>query len=148
MESQKYDILLADDDPDDCMFFQHVLDELRIKASVHMVNNGVELMTFLESQSSHLPGVLFLDLNMPCKSGLECLSEIKENQKLKQLPVIICSTSSNPEVMDILYDKGAHYYIRKPSAFAELKSVIKKALLFMEQNKLPHPLKENFVIHP
>ncbi len=144
-----YDILLADDDPDDCMFFKDALDELAVVAAFTTVNNGVELINFLESKTiDQFPDVLFLDLNMPRKSGLECLSELKQNKTLKQIPVIIFSTSSNPEVMDLLYDKGAQYYIRKPADFANLKSVIYKALCLSNQNRMLQPPKESFVIQP
>lgn len=148
METDNLNILLADDDEDDCMFFKDALDELALPSSLNTVNNGVELMSLLESNSINLPHVLFLDLNMPRKSGFECLSEIKQNEKLKQLPVIIYSTSSNPDMIDLLYCKGAHYYIRKPADFANLKSVIHKALSLTVQTKLLPPSKEFFLIQP
>jgi CheY-like chemotaxis protein len=149
MANQYYDILLADDDPDDCMFFKDALSELALDAALNTVNNGVELMHFLESQTiKQFPDVLFLDLNMPRKSGLECLSELKQNETLKQIPVIIYSTSSNPAMMQLLYDKGAQYYIRKPADFTNLKSVIYKALCLSNQNKMVQPPKESFMIQP
>src|SRR5215203_94230 len=102
-----FKILLADDDEDDCMFFKEALDELSLPVSLNTVGDGVELMDFLKSNLINLPHVLFLDLNMPRKTGFECLSEIKQNEKLKQLPVIIYSTSANPDVIESLYNNGA-----------------------------------------
>ncbi len=148
MQADSLKILLADDDADDCLFFKDALDELPVTASLNTVKNGVELMSLLKSNSINLPHVLFLDLNMPRKTGFECLSEIKQNENLKQLLVIVYSTSSNPEVMDLLYHKGAHYYIRKPADFVNLKSVIHKALSLTVQTKLLPPSKENFLIQP
>lgn len=148
MVADIYNIILADDDEDDRMFFKDALDEISFNASVNTVNNGVQLMDFLESNPANFPDVLFLDLNMPRKTGLECLSEIKQNEKLKQLPVIIYSTSANPEVMDLLYNQGAHYYIRKPGNFANLKSVITKVLSMGRRNNFVQPSKENFLVHP
>ncbi|MEP6465191.1 MAG: response regulator [Parafilimonas sp.] len=148
METNNFNILLADDDEDDCMFFKEALDELCLPVALNTVGDGVELINLLESNSVHLPQVLFLDLNMPRKTGLECLSEIKQNEKLKKLPVIIYSTSSNPEVMDLLYRKGAQHYIRKPADFANLKSVINKAIALSGLNKMLQPAKEKFVIQP
>jgi len=148
MKTDSFKILLGDDDEDDCMFFRDALEELSFPASLNIVNNGVELMSFLESNSINLPHVLFLDLNMPLKAGSECLLEIKQNEKLKKLPVVIFSTSANPEVMESLYKKGAQHYIKKPSDFENLKSVIHKALIFIGENKFVQPPKENFLILP
>ncbi|MEO8086808.1 MAG: response regulator [Bacteroidota bacterium] len=148
MPTKNYNILLADDDEDDRMFFKEALSELSISASLDTVGNGEELMNFLEDNKINLPHVLFLDLNMPRKTGFECLSEIKQDVKLRRLPVIIYSTSLNPEVMELLYNKGAQHYIRKPAEFAKLKSVINKALSLSGKNKIVQPPKENFVIQP
>ncbi|CAN5361354.1 response regulator [soil metagenome] len=148
MPNRKYNILLADDDEDDRMFFKEALENLSLSASLNTVDNGVELMNFLENNTFNLPHVLFLDLNMPRKTGFECLSEIKLNQRLKQLPVIIYSTSSNPEEMELLYNNGALHYIRKPADFTKLKSVIRKAISLSREHKIAQPLKEDFVIQP
>ncbi|SMG26561.1 response regulator [Arenibacter troitsensis] len=143
-----FQILLADDDEDDCMFFREALEELSLCATLKTVNNGVELMNFLENNLLNLPQMLFLDLNMPRKSGAECLSEIKQNVKFKHLPVIIYSTSSNIDVMDQLYGEGAHYYIRKPADFSNLKSVIRRTIdLILQKDVLPST-REEFVIQP
>lgn len=143
-----FQILLADDDEDDCMFFREALDELSLCATLKTVNNGVELMNFLENNLLNLPQMLFLDLNMPRKSGAECLEEIKQSEKFKHLPVIIYSTSSNIDVMDQLYGKGAQYYIRKPADFSNLKSVISRTIdLILQKNVLPS-CREEFEIQP
>jgi CheY-like chemotaxis protein len=99
-----------------------------------IVNHGEELMDFLE-RTQYLPDVLFLDLNMPRKNGFECLAEIKQSNKLKLLPVIVISTSSEPSIVDMAYEKGARYYIRKPNEYAELVRVIRDAIIAI--TKLP-----------
>ncbi len=148
MTNMDFQILLADDDEDDCMFFREALDELSLCATLKTVNNGVELMNFLENNFLNLPQMLFLDLNMPRKSGAECLEEIKQSEKFKHLPVIIYSTSSNIDVMDQLYGKGAQYYIRKPADFSNLKSVISRTIdLILQKNVLPS-CREEFEIQP
>src|SRR6187455_1404935 len=116
-----HNLLLADDDIDDCIFFEYALEELPISTTLFTVNDGIHLMDFLSAKADNLPDVLFLDLNMPRKSGFECLTEIKLIDKLKDLPVIIFSTSLNMEVVDLLYERGAHYYIRKPRHYNDLK---------------------------
>ncbi|MEQ8471716.1 MAG: response regulator [Marinoscillum sp.] len=148
MASEKLNILFADDDADDCMFFKEALKELSIDASITFVKNGVELMEYLKKNASNLPHVLFLDLNMPLKPGFDCLCEIRETESLKELPIIIYSTSAITEVMDLLYANGAHYYIRKPADFSHLKSVIQKAISLCTPNRIQQPEKEEFVIQP
>ncbi len=139
-------LLLADDDDDDCMFFKEALEELPLNSSLKTVKNGEQLMDLLTTKLVTLPDILFLDINMPRKTGVECLSEIKRNEKLKQLPVIIYSTSLNHEVVDLLYEKGAHWYIRKPGDFKKLKKIILEALTNTVENNLQRPSKEKFVI--
>jgi CheY-like chemotaxis protein len=120
-------ILLADDDADDCALFKEALDELKDDSQLTTVCNGEKLMQLLYT-SEHLPDVLFLDLNMPLKNGFECLSEIKRNENLCRLPVIIISTSFDRTTADRLYKNGAKHCIRKPNDFEKLKEVIHDAL--------------------
>lgn len=143
-----HNLLLADDDCDDCLFFQEALNELALECRLTTVNDGVELMTFLNNHSGPLPEALFLDLNMPLKSGFECLTEIKSIETLKEIPVIIFSTSFDLKVIDKLYDKGATYYIRKPGAFDDLKKVINEAVQLVSNNYYLQPERSGFIIQP
>ena len=145
MKAASFNLLLADDDTDDRMFFEEALEELPISTSLKMVNDGERLMELLTAKPEPFPDILFLDLNMPRKTGIECLTEIKRNENLKTLPVIIYSTSLDPEIVNMLYEQGAHLYIRKPGEFTKLKKVILEALTITGPN-LPKPSKENFVI--
>ncbi len=138
-------LLLADDDPDDCTFFKDALSATRLPASLQIVNDGVELMHHLRSTQSELPEILFLDLNMPKKSGFECLEEIKDEESLKHLPVVVFSTSADRNNSDSLYEKGAHYYIRKPADFNSLQSVIERVITLITSSPV-RPQKENFVL--
>jgi CheY-like chemotaxis protein len=147
--NKEYNLLLADDDDDDCDFFKEALDEISVTANLSMVHDGVQLMERLENTAlNNLPDVVFLDLNMPRKNGLECLAEIKANQKLQNLPVIIFSTSLDSEIVDNLYKKGASYYIRKPGDFSKLKKVIEKALTTASENQFKQPERTNFILQP
>lgn len=138
-------LLLADDDIDDCSLFMEVLRELPLITQLSMVHNGEQLVQLLLKLAT-LPAALFLDLNMPRKNGLECLAEIKKHNKLKDLPVIIYSTSFEPAVIELLYSKGAHYYIRKPAEFPKLKQVIHRGIMLAINSIGPQPKKENFVL--
>ncbi len=125
---KQLNILLADDDADDCNFFKEALEELQLSVNLTTVHGGDELMKLLTNETNELPHVLFLDINMPRKNGFECLSEIKQNEKLKDLPVVIFSTSSSQDNINRVFKIGAHIYIRKPGDFSQLMQVIHHAL--------------------
>jgi CheY-like chemotaxis protein len=121
-------ILLADDDKDDRLLFSIALEELSVPSKLATFEDGEKLMNYLFENNDQLPDVIFLDLNMPRKGGLECLSEIKQTKKLKDLPLIIFSTSNSRDMIDKAFRNGADVYIQKPSDFSQLKQVIFHAL--------------------
>jgi CheY-like chemotaxis protein len=146
MSFKQLNILLADDDTDDCIFFKQALHELILPTFLTAVHDGEQLMQFLTDEKNELPNILFLDLNMPRKNGFECLSEIKLSEKLKLLPVIVFSTSFEQEVVNMLYQNGAQYFIRKPSEFSQFKKIIQQSLALVAQGDISQPTKENFVL--
>ncbi|PKQ44771.1 response regulator [Confluentibacter flavum] len=139
-------ILLADDDKDDCLLFIEALDELQLQTTLTLVHDGEQLMQLLLKNSKNIFDVLFLDLNMPRKNGFACFEEIKNNDKLKSLPVIIFSTSCDRSVADQFYKKGAHHYICKPADFSELRKIIQKALLLISEKNSSQPPKEKYLL--
>lgn len=146
MSQTQLDLLLADDDTDDCNFFKEALKELPVATKLRTVNDGAQLMQLLSAKEEILPDALYLDLNMPRKNGVHCLTEIKQNERLKKLPVIIFSTSFDEEVVDLLYKLGANYYIRKPAEFSNLKKIIWQSLNLISNSNKNQPSKENFTI--
>ncbi len=146
MKSNQLNILLADDDQDDCQFFKTAVQELLPSTNLKAVHDGEQLMKYLTAETNALPHVLFLDLNMPRKNGFECLSEIKQNEKLKNLPVIMFSTSFEQEVVNQLYQNGAQYFIRKPSEFSKFKKIIQQTLTIIAKENILQPTRENFVL--
>lgn len=146
MKAPAINLLLADDDSDDRLFFKEALEELRLSVTLSSVQDGEQLMDFLSTNSGHLPSVLFLDLNMPRKNGFECLTEIKKDSLLKDLPVVVFSTSFDPETINHLYENGAQYYIRKPAEFSKLKTVINDAIRLSTLTDALQPSIENFVL--
>ena len=134
MKLKQLNILLADDDKDDCLFFKDALGELLPSTNFTAVHDGEQLMQLLSDQTNKLPDVLFLDLSMPRKNGYECLTEIKENIKLKGIPIIMFSTSYSRdknyerEMINTLNKIGAQDYIRKPGGFEQLKQAIHRSL--------------------
>jgi CheY-like chemotaxis protein len=146
MAANELRVLLADDDIDDRAFFKEALEELQLPTRLTIVNDGDQLMKLLLKNTSPLPHVLFLDINMPRKNGFECLTEIKLNDKLKALPVILYSTSSDQDVMDRLYQNGALHFIRKPFDFLQFKRVLHYSLTLIMQETSLQRTKNNFVL--
>ena len=126
-------IIHADDDIDDRVFFRQALSEIQIDTRLKSFRDGELLMNYLTT-SKELPHILFLDLSMPRKTGFECLAEIKENENLKNIPVVVFTTSFGrnaafeQSLMNTLTSIGALEYIRKPNNFADLKKVIYDSL--------------------
>ena len=146
MNLEHLNILLADDDGDDCLFFKEALGGFVLSTHLTTVPNGEHLMHLLINKTNKLPDVLFLDLNMPRKNGFECLLEIKENTQLKNLSVVIFSTSFEQEVVNTLYKNGAQHFIRKPSEFSQFKKIIQQTLTLIAQDNISKPTLENFVV--
>jgi len=140
-------IVLADDDDDDRLFFKDAIEELKVKTVVTTVKDGVELMEYLNKSETHLPNLLFLDLNMPRKSGMECLKEIRSNHKLKDLSIAIYSTSAMEKDIEETFVKGANIYIKKPNDFEVLKELITKVININWQYHTSGFNRENFLLY-
>ena len=139
-------ILLADDDEDDRLFFKDAIEEVKVKTIVTIVNDGVQLMDHLNKPEIRLPNVVFLDLNMPRKGGMECLKEIRSNTKLKDISIAIYSTSASEEDIEETFVKGANIYIKKPNDFAELKRILAQVISLNWQYHTSGLNKENFLL--
>jgi CheY-like chemotaxis protein len=148
MEDIKFHLLLADDDLDDCEFFEEALMDMPFYIKFTKVGNGAELMGFLSTKEGKQSDIIFIDLNMPRKSGMECVVEIKSSDKLSDIPLVIFSTSLESTVVSDLFEIGASYYIQKPTEFANLKRVIKKAIMLISNNELKARSMEQFIIQP
>jgi len=127
----KYDqksthILFSDDDTDDALLFTQAADLLRSPILLSFAEDGEQLMKYLAKEN--LPDMIFLDLNMPVKNGMECLQEIRSNKSLDWLPVIVYTTSDNAEDVDKCYELGANLYVVKPTSFESIIKTLKKIL--------------------
>lgn len=146
MQEDYINIILADDDEDDRMFFTDAFEELKITTKVKTFNDGVHLMDYLNTEDSVYPNVLFLDLNMPRKSGLECLKEIKKIDKLNDMAIAIYSTSASEEDIEKTFVMGANIYIKKPSDFKTLKKVLQEVVTINWQYHTNGLNKDNFLL--
>jgi len=139
-------VLLTDDDENDRLIFKEILDEMDRNITVHMVNDGRQLMDFLTTENNPLPHIIFLDLNMPNMSGIECLKEIRSNEKYNDISIAIYSTSTSKKDIDDTFRHGANIYITKPAAYNELKKVLEKSLSAVRINRNSDFDRSNFVL--
>ncbi|MFY8350488.1 response regulator [Pseudoalteromonas sp. SSM20] len=132
-EVRRINILMADDDEDDRLLTQDALEESRVLNNLYFVNDGVELLAYLNNQAPFedtqkypRPSIILLDLNMPRMDGREALKRIKETPHLRAIPVVILTTSKQEEDKLRGYDLGAASYITKPVTFEGLVELMKQ----------------------
>ena len=125
-------ILMADDDADDRLMTREAFEASHLKNDLKFVENGVELLDYLyrrdkyaDPESSPRPSIILLDLNMPKKDGREALEEIKKDPNLRNIRIIVLTTSKAEEDIYRTYNLGAASYITKPVTFESLVDVVK-----------------------
>ncbi|MBP1839850.1 response regulator [Formosa algae] len=125
-------LYLADDDETDRTFFQEAFDTIISDINVISFDNGVTLMDNLLNENNPLPQAIYLDLNMPLMNGIECLSDIKNEIKLQNIPIFIYSSTIDSSVIDQLQNNGANLYLVKPNSFDRLVSTLRHSLDYLE----------------
>jgi CheY-like chemotaxis protein len=121
-------LLLAEDDTEDAEIFRDILNDISSGINLLVVANGLLLMNHLHT-TEELPDIIFLDMNMPLKNGLQCLREIKDFEKWQHVRIIILSTSSQPELVKTAYELGAELYLEKPTSYPKFKTLLKECLM-------------------
>lgn len=118
-------ILLADDDMEDCFLFKKALFQLAPGLEVSTVNDGDQIADAIASQN---PDLIFLDLNLPCKSGMQCLQDLKEDNRSRNVPVVVYSTSGSQQDINLSYGFGASLYIQKPFLYTDLLETFRQVI--------------------
>ena len=124
-------ILIADDDADDRMLMLDAFEEANLSNPIDFVEDGVELMEFLKHEGKYvnlendfLPGIILLDLNMPRKDGRAALEEIRADEKLRMIPIVVLTTSKSEEDILGTYNLGVNSFITKPVTFENLVEMV------------------------
>jgi CheY-like chemotaxis protein len=127
-------ILMAEDNPTDVMLTKEALAHAKVLNTLHVVEDGMEAMDFLHRRGKHTkaprPDLILLDLNMPRKNGQEVLAEIKDDPKLKHIPVVILTTSKAEEDVVKAYGLYANCYVIKPVDFDVFAEVVRSIQQF------------------
>ena len=134
----------ADDDADDLEYFKDAVSLIGKKITLFTYQNSSKFLEKVRANKLQ-EGIVFLDLNMPGKTGFDILKEMRQADDLKELPVVVYSTSNNPNSIDVSMLLGANLYAVKPNNFPAVKSLIEKIIdINWSQFK---PAKENFLIN-
>jgi CheY-like chemotaxis protein len=110
-------VLLAEDDQEQCFFFRKALAQVDAGIKYSEVNDGDELLKFL---GLFIPDILFLDLNMPCRNGIECIREIRADKVYDSLPLVVFTISAQENAIQTAYESGANLYFIKPTRYVQL----------------------------
>jgi CheY-like chemotaxis protein len=135
MDNHVLNIYLADDDDADQFLFKEALDEMQMKTRLTLADSGVHLLKLLDETLPSRPDIIFMDINMPCKNGFECLEELKQHTHLKEIPVVMLSSSCLAESERMALKLGASKYICKPNSFDALVREIRDVLNMHGINK-------------
>ncbi|HWI93003.1 MAG TPA: response regulator [Flavisolibacter sp.] len=135
-------IILAEDDIDDQNIFQIALQEIDSRIQTQFVSNGKELLNLLQFNK---PDILFLDLDMPYKNGLQCLIEMQTDPELEKVPVIVFSSTTKPSNIQTAYEMGAHLFFIKPPIYSDYLSSIKA--IFKLNWGDPQAVKEQYCVN-
>lgn len=134
-------LILADDDEDDHELFRDALNKISPSTSLSVVKDGEELIGLLQH---YLPDMIFLDLDMPCKNGLQCIQEIRSNPQTSNIPLVIFSSTTKPSNIVTAYEIGADLYFVKPASFGVLIASIQR-ILEMDWSQ-PDSVKERYYV--
>jgi len=120
-------ILLVDDDVDDLLIFKAALKEVAVAIECITAKNGLEALLHLKNAQPP-PSLIFLDLNMPMMNGIECLEQIMQDDRLKEIPVVIFTTSNHPKDQKRTAELGAKKFLTKTPDFKTLKAELRLIL--------------------
>lgn len=143
-QSKTLHLIITDDDSDDQELFSMAISEISNNIKISLAENGSDLIKML--QEKELPDLIFLDLNMPGMNGIECLMKIRNNPKSAGLPVLIYSTSANPEQIDEAYNHGANYYLQKPCSYRDIQNLVSKVFALSVDQLLNQPERADFLV--
>jgi CheY-like chemotaxis protein len=127
---QQVHILLVEDDPGDVLMTQEAFEHHRIRNPLHVVTDGAAALRFLRGEGEYAgaarPGLILLDLNLPLMNGNEVLAEIKSDEQLRSIPVVVLTTSRTEEDIVRSYNLHANAYVTKPVDFTRFMEVIRQ----------------------
>ena len=144
MNKYSLNILIVDDDEDDSLTLADAIQSVLPSCNLHFEGDGIAALRFIKTKIP--PDLVFLDLNLPLKNGMDCLKEISGLNLLPDTPIVIYSTSGSIEEIDLCYRYGAMFYIVKPTSDKELTKLITRAISILGKPKSERVDKTHFVL--
>ncbi len=140
LESQPISVLLVEDDPGDVVLIEEAFEHNKVRNALTIVGDGVEAMEWLRAPDNPRPDLILLDLNLPRKDGREVLAEVKQDERLRSIPVVVLTTSEAEEDVLRSYKLHANAYVTKPVDFDRFIEVVRQIdEFFVTVVKLPKP---------
>lgn len=143
MNGETTHVLLAEDDNDDVLIFQLAIDKLPFAILLTHTEDGDKLIAKLEEI---LPDIIFLDINMPCKSGKECIREIRSRKKFDSVPVIMYTSHRLEDYVEDTFRDGANFYLVKTNSISELADKLKYIMSINWKKMMYYPTKNDYVL--
>ncbi|WP_421655027.1 response regulator [Leptothermofonsia sp. ETS-13] len=143
-------LLIAEDSDEDFEVLQLLMQQMEIQNPIYRCTNGDKVLDFLYQEGDYSnpdiaprPSIILLDLNLPGTDGRDVLEQLKQDQRLKEIPVVIFTTSSNPKDVEFCYQKGANGYLIKPVDSEELEKTVQAFVEFWLEVNTPPPNEHN-----
>ncbi|HEY9611382.1 response regulator [Allocoleopsis sp.] len=137
-------LLVAEDSDEDFEVLHLLMQQMKVQNPIHRCTNGDKVLDFVyqdgecsEQHSSSRPSVILLDLNLPGMDGREVLEQLKQDQSLKEIPIVVFTTSSNPKDVEFCYQNGANGYLIKPVDSDELERTVQAFVDYWLQTNIP-----------
>ena|ERR1700730_5334960 len=137
------DVLLAEDDPDDALIFELAVKELPFPFVLRHAEDGDMLFVMINQM---IPDIIFLDINMPCKDGVTCITQIRKNESLDHVPVIMYTSLKSVEYVNQCYEYGANFFLIKANSIGELTEKLEKIFSIDWKTYMYYPPKNQFVM--
>lgn len=137
------DVIYADDDQEDYLFFTLALDEIAVKVKLRHAVDGEALFVLLKQQ---VPDILFLDIYMPCKDGVSCLHEIRQDRRYDGMPVVMITGSLAENTVERTYRLSANLYLKKESTITDLATKLRNVFSKEWKNGMHYPALKDFVL--
>lgn len=141
-------LLVAEDSDEDFAVFQRFMKRLNVQIPIYRCSDGDEVLDFLYQEGDYQgkpeilrPSVILLDLNLPGLDGRELLKKIKQDESFRKIPIVVFTTSSNPEDVELCYQRGANGYLIKPVGTPELQKTLQSFVGFWLEANIPPDLR-------
>lgn len=142
-EENNWDVVLAEDDKDDVLIFELAVERARILINLRHAVDGDKLFLLLKEA---IPDIIFLDINMPCKDGVTCIAEIRQNPEFNHVPVIMYTSYNQSQKVEASYKNGANFYLLKTESIAELAENLKRIFTVEWKRYMYYPPINQFIV--